>query len=144
MKLNEQPDAIAALTAAIGASIGYHISECSHGGFIVLVDGAIHCACSTLPEAIMAMGSVAANRYGQSATAPEHAPVVRPRSGRVEDDPDLDGAADAAAPYAPRPHPMRRPPDGIIGSTMAQVRRAAQVLFLALVIGGTAVWRGAA
>lgn len=143
MKLNEQPDAIAALTAAVGPSIGYFISECAHGGYIVYVDGGIHCARSTLHEAITAMGDVAASRYGQSATAPEHAVVVKPWSGRVEDDPELDGAADAAAAYGPRSPTMRSPREDYLSRGMAQMRRAAQVLFLALVIGGAAVWRGA-
>jgi hypothetical protein len=142
--LNEQPDAIAALTAAIGPSLGYHISECSHGGYIVIVDGAVHCARTTLPEAITAMGEVAANRYGKSATSPERAAVVTPRGdpSRVEDDPALDHAADVAGPYGPRPA-TRRQSDGRLDRTMEHLRRTAQVALLVLVIGGTAMWRGA-
>jgi hypothetical protein len=136
--LNEQPNAIAALTAAIGPSVGYHISECKHGGFIVIVDGAIHCARSTLPEAIQAMGKVAADRYGKSATDPEHAAVVRPQSDRVEDDPDLDGAADVAGQYGPE----RRAPNVARGSPFSQaMRRTAQVVLFVLMIGSAAMSR---
>lgn len=140
MTLNEQPSAIAALTAAVGPSIGYFISECAHGGYIVYVDGAIHCARTNLHEAIAAMGDVAANRYSRSATPPERPTVVQGDRGRVEDDPDLDHATDVAGPYAPRPRPMRRPPEGMLGRAMAQVRRAAQVLLFVLVIGSAALW----
>lgn len=144
MKLNEQPDAVAALTAAIGPTIAYHISECRRGGFIVIVDGAIDSGWTTLPEAILAMGDVAANRYGKSAVAPERATVVQGDRSRVEDDPELDRAADVAGPYAPRLHPMRQAPDGSLGRGMAGLRRAAQVVLVVLVVGGTAMWRGAA
>ena len=135
--LNEQPSAIAALTSAVGPSLAYHISECKHGGFIVVVDGAVHCARTTLPEAIQAMGKVAADRYGQSATPPEDAPLVAHDDDDplpVEDDPGLDGP-----PRVMRPRPMRRPTDPM-GRAMAHARHTAQALAVALLIGGAFVW----
>lgn len=143
-QLNEQPSAIAALTSAVGPSLAYHISECAHGGYIVIVDGAVHCACTYLHEAIDAMGRVAASRYGQSATSPGQAAIVQRDTSRVEDDPDLDHAADVAGPYGPR-RPARRMPDGNIERAMEYARRTAQSLVLAVLIGGSVVmWRGVA
>lgn len=149
--LNEQPSAIAALTAAIGPSVGMHVSECKNGGFILIVDGAIHSAHSYGWKLSEAMADVMATRYSKPFVRPEHAKdvtypdVLGDDPVPVENDPELDRAAGVAGPYAPARPSMRRPSDG---GTMEHLRRtalrSAQAIVIALVIGGTAIWRGAA
>ena len=137
-RLHEQPSAIAALTSAVGPSLAYHISECAHGGYIVIVDGAVYCACTHLYEAIAAMGVVASSRYGQAATPPERASVMPSHDLPVEDDPELDGTPRAFRPHAPRQ------PESFAGHVMSHVRRSAQAWLLVLVITGAVLWKGAA
>lgn len=71
------------LTTAIGPTVGYHISQCAHGGYIITVDGRIHAACTSLVEAMAAMGRVAAAQYNETAEPPERATDVTPDVDRM-------------------------------------------------------------
>jgi hypothetical protein len=123
------------LTRAIGPTVGYHISQCKHGGFIVCVNGAIHAARSTLIEAVQAMGRVAANQYSEAAEPPERAREVTPLP--VEDDPSLDNNL----PRYVRPPQMQSPRRRGLW-TAARLRKTAQAALIALVVGWTAMVRG--
>lgn len=115
------------LALGIGPTLGYHVSQCPDGGYLVLVDGKVRSACSTLVEAVAAMGRVAAGQFGETAQPPEQAQNVTP-------------------PFEPiprgirpvRPQQPQRAPDGpSIGAAIVERAQATAVLVLGLLAIGS-------
>jgi hypothetical protein len=92
----ETPIAIQQLGQVIGPSIGIHVSECAHGGFVVIVDGAVHSAWTNGWEVREALGRVMADKYGKAFTPPVEAKDVTPAG---------EGAKKMAERFAPKPAP---------------------------------------
>lgn len=114
------------LAEAIGPTVGYHVSQCKHGGYIVVVDGAIHAACTTLAEAMAAMGRVAASQYNETAEPPERAHDVTPHGGEID-----------RLPRMLRPVPASpKPPD----PTGVPIRQTAVLVLVAITAFAGALW----
>ncbi|HWE19654.1 MAG TPA: hypothetical protein VG758_21135 [Hyphomicrobiaceae bacterium] len=115
------------LTTAIGPTVGYHISQCAHGGYIVTVDGRIHAACSTLVEAMQAMGRVAAAQYNETSEPPERARDVT----REDEDPLPSGVLPIRPPETAR----HREPPSPEGMPIRQTVATVLVMITALAAG---------
>lgn len=122
------------LTAAIGPALGYHVSQCSDGGYIVLVDGKVRAARSTLHEAIAVMGDIAADKFGESPEPPE-------RAADVTQNPVGQAAARMAKRFARPPQTQSTPSDapahssgGNLAGTAERVRTMAALVLAVLMM----------
>ena len=121
----------ATLTAAIGPTIGYYVARCKHGGYVVMVDGVIHSAHTSLVEAIEAMGSVAANQYGESALRPEGATDVTP---------PLADHQDEQIPPGVRPDLSHQSGGNVVEPRFGpRTRETVQLLLIAVAVGMHAI-----
>jgi hypothetical protein len=143
MPENQTPIAVEQLGQVFGGqAIGYHTVRCRHGGYLAVIDGAVHSAHATLASAFEAMGRHASAEYGEATEPPERARDVTPQAD-VRDEP-LPG---------PRPRIMRPPqtarlpdgdasPSGPVLTGLAERARTTAVALLALMAGVSQIVMG--
>jgi hypothetical protein len=124
----ETPIAIQQLGQVIGPSIGIHVSECAHGGFVVIVDGAVHSAWTNGWEVREALGQVMAQKYSKSFTPPAEAKDVTPAG---------DGTKKMAERFAPKPAPANG--GGAPVSLSERTRSTVSLALMVLAVSAQAV-----
>ncbi|HEY1244336.1 MAG TPA: hypothetical protein VGF29_05840 [Hyphomicrobiaceae bacterium] len=140
MPENQTPIAVEQLGQVFGGqAIGYHTVRCRHGGYLAVIDGAVHSAHATLAAAFDAMARHASAEYGEATEPPERARDVTPQAD-VRDEP-LPGPR----PRIVRPPETARLPDGgasLGGASLAERARTTAVALLALMAGVSQIVMG--
>jgi hypothetical protein len=57
--------AIELITKAIGPTVGFHVAGCPDGGYVVIVDGRIRAACTSVEEVLDGARRTLVNHFGE-------------------------------------------------------------------------------
>jgi hypothetical protein len=125
------PIAVEQLGLVFGPSMSVHVSECKHGGFLVIVDGAVHSAWTHGWEVREALGHVMADKYGKAFTPPVEARDVTPGGPAVRP-PVGDAARDMARRFAPD---KQQPAGNGPSPTLSERTRSTVSLALMVLLG---------